>query len=86
MELIDGETLAERLSRGPLPLHELLQAGVQIAVEIPQPILPASVRQFAEMTRNQYATSDGKTFVLNFSGSQEQPSAVITVVQNWKAR
>jgi serine/threonine protein kinase len=31
MELLDGETLASRLQKGPLPLHELLKIGVEIA-------------------------------------------------------
>ena len=31
MELIDGQTLAERLSRGPLPLPDVLRYGAQIA-------------------------------------------------------
>jgi Tol biopolymer transport system component len=31
MEFIDGETLAERLSQGPMPLEEALRYGVQIA-------------------------------------------------------
>jgi serine/threonine protein kinase len=31
MELLEGESLADRLSKGPLPLHEVLKYGVQIA-------------------------------------------------------
>ncbi|HVR41874.1 MAG TPA: serine/threonine-protein kinase, partial [Thermoanaerobaculia bacterium] len=31
MELLDGETLADRLVRGPLPLEQFLLYGVQIA-------------------------------------------------------
>src|SRR5437667_6940477 len=31
MELLEGETLADRLSRGPLPLADVLKFGIQIA-------------------------------------------------------
>src|SRR2546423_12180830 len=31
MELLEGESLADRLSRGPMPLAEALQAGREIA-------------------------------------------------------
>jgi hypothetical protein len=31
MELVDGETMADRLKKGPLPLHQALMYGVQIA-------------------------------------------------------
>jgi serine/threonine protein kinase/Tol biopolymer transport system component len=31
MEFLDGETLAERLRKGPVPLHELSKTGVEIA-------------------------------------------------------
>ena len=31
MELLDGETLADHLARGPLPINEVLRYGIQIA-------------------------------------------------------
>src|SRR5581483_5280334 len=31
MELIDGQTLADRIARGPLPLDQVLRYGVEIA-------------------------------------------------------
>ncbi|HMC22684.1 MAG TPA: serine/threonine-protein kinase, partial [Thermoanaerobaculia bacterium] len=31
MELLEGESLAERIARGPLPLEQVLRYGVQIA-------------------------------------------------------
>ena len=31
LELLEGESLADRLARGPLPLHEVLRFGSQVA-------------------------------------------------------
>ncbi len=31
MELLEGETLAERLAKGPLPIHDVLKIGAQVA-------------------------------------------------------
>src|SRR3989337_2030467 len=31
MELLEGETLAQRLTKGPLPLEQVLRCGVEIA-------------------------------------------------------
>src|SRR2546428_2089824 len=36
MELLEGETLASRLQKGPLPLQDLLKIGVQIADALAQ--------------------------------------------------
>ena len=42
MELLDGETLAERLARGPLPLGETLTIAIEIAAPWTRRIAPAS--------------------------------------------
>lgn len=31
MELLEGETAADRLARGPMPVSEVMQIGAQIA-------------------------------------------------------
>ena len=31
MELLEGETLAERIARGPIPTEQLLRIGIEIA-------------------------------------------------------
>src|SRR5262249_20319754 len=31
MELLEGETLAERLTKGPLPVEQTLKSGIEIA-------------------------------------------------------
>ena len=36
MELVEGESLAERLTKGPLPLDEALQRGIEIADALEQ--------------------------------------------------
>jgi serine/threonine protein kinase len=36
MELLEGETLAQRLRRGPMPTDQLLAAGIQIASALEQ--------------------------------------------------
>src|SRR5438270_7639590 len=31
MELLEGETLAERIARGPMPIEQMLKIGIEIA-------------------------------------------------------
>ena len=59
MELIEGETLAERVSRGPLPVHDVLEIGRQIALALEaahdrgivhQDIKPANIKLLADGT------------------------------------
>jgi eukaryotic-like serine/threonine-protein kinase len=65
LELIDGDTLAERIARGPLPVHDVLAIAGQIAAAlevahekgiIHRDLKPANVK----------ITSDGKVKVLDF--------------------
>jgi len=65
LELVDGETLAERIARGPLPLHETLAVARQIAEAleaahdrgiIHRDLKPANVK----------ITADGHVKVLDF--------------------
>ena len=49
MELLQGESLADRLQKGPLPLHEILKYGRQIASALDaahrRPAEPVGVQQ-----------------------------------------
>jgi len=42
MELLEGETLADRLARGPMPLPDVLKYGAQIAEALDRAHTPAS--------------------------------------------
>jgi len=83
MELIEGEDLAERLKRGPLPLEEALSVALQIAEALEaahergivhRDLKPANVK----------LTPDGKVKVLDFglAKAMDPAGASSTDVQN----
>jgi hypothetical protein len=62
MEMIEGESLADRLARGPLPLHEVLKYGRQIAsARIPP--RPTSIQWFDFGGRELRWRADGRELV-----------------------
>jgi Tol biopolymer transport system component len=73
------------------PDSKLMSARVRehdggFAVDVAQPLFPVIVRNFTGLTRVQYTTHDGKTFVVNSLEQQYFTSTPITIVQNWQAR
>lgn len=81
MELVEGETLADRIKRGPLPVREALQIGKTIceALEaahekgiIHRDLKPANVK----------ITPDGNVKVLDFGLAKAMESAPSTTLSN----
>src|SRR5918994_37415 len=86
MEYLDGETLAERLARGPLPLNEWLRVAIQVATALEaaheQHVIHRDVKP-----GNIFLTSRGQTKVVDFglatrrppiSASSSDPSLALT--------
>jgi serine/threonine-protein kinase len=75
LELVPGETLAERLARGPLPVEEALNVCVQIAAGV-EAAHEAGVIHRDLKPGNVKLTADGKAKVLDFGlARQETPKA-----------
>jgi Tol biopolymer transport system component len=71
-ELLEGETLRERLNRGPLPVRKAIEVATQIA----QALSAAHERGIVHRDlkpENIYLTKDGHTKLLDFGLSKEQP-------------
>src|SRR5215470_2708952 len=65
MELVDGETLQERLKRGPIPVEEALTIGKQIA-EALEAAHEKDIRHRDLKPANVKVRSDGTVKVLDF--------------------
>jgi eukaryotic-like serine/threonine-protein kinase len=70
--------------------HQLYGVSVRerdgaLAVGVPLIVLPVSIRQFAGLSRAQYATADGRRFVANTVAEERGTPAVVTMVQNWES-
>jgi Tol biopolymer transport system component/tRNA A-37 threonylcarbamoyl transferase component Bud32 len=75
MELVDGPTLAERLERGPLPLHEALSVSLQIAQALEEAHEKGIVHRDLK-PQNIKAPLDGKVKVLDFGLAKAMDSTV----------
>jgi len=65
MELADGETIAERLARGPMPIEDAIGIGLQIATAV-EAAHEKSVIHRDLKPANIKVTSDGRVKVLDF--------------------
>ncbi|HUN84997.1 MAG TPA: protein kinase [Terracidiphilus sp.] len=64
-ELLDGETLRERLKRGPLPLRKVIDSGVQIARGLAAAHEKGIVHRDLK-PENLFLTRDGQVKILDF--------------------
>ena len=72
-ELLEGETLRERLNRGPIPVRK----AIEIATQIAQALSAAHERGIVHRDlkpENIYLTRDGHTKLLDFGLAKEQAS------------
>ena len=78
MELIDGETLAEHIRKGPMPVEEALTVCIQIAEGLESAHEKAIIHRDLK-SGNIKLTSEGKAKILDFGlakASQAEPEAI----------
>src|SRR4051812_16653917 len=72
-ELLEGKTLAESLRRGPLPLRQAIQFGVQIAHGLAAAHEKGIVHRDLK-PENLFVTKDGRVKILDFGLAKLKPA------------
>src|SRR6185503_2007962 len=72
LEFVEGETLAEKLERGPLPVEEALRAAAQIAAAVEAAHDGGIVHRDLK-PRNVMLTTSGSVKVLDFGLAKSRP-------------